>query len=751
MRSRPTLFILATLLLFTLLPTSTSTAAETHQSKGKKRKIADGVVGSVVTDDKHIFWKKGSVEEPSLYGYDVTQQQEFLITKSKAEKQAFSSDGKTFVWVERTREKGTEVLAYSLESRKVSTLVKPDKQRDFESVAVSNNIIYYVEMTEGRRGIYALDITTNQEHLISSKGVNIVAGDGVLLWSEETFRGETAPSEWSLHLISLSQPSQNVVIAKDNAPLSGYDISGDSIVWSYFPPASDGRVHLYSISRGVATAISDSQAFFPRIKGKKITWTNAPTNKDDEATLWSAQTYDDVSKSATTTLAQSAVQPLLAPLSATDEVAFTVDTTPTSLERELYIADASATGLQADLALTPSLAPNAVSTAAACSSPLACGQVYKSGVQLYDNAGIHTLNGVQFFLPQYGINTQTFYNGNYSSSSNDVNFWLGLAGPNYLLSKTLRIFVEVPKSGAAETSPATLYDFAVRANAKGMRIGVVLHNSSDFQLTQTMRDWINSFITYFSDRGATPLIAYVSAGNEINNHCGGRDCFDNDQGYVDRAVDFASTLNAIFKNRNSPILTTVGISSEVSDADGNPAVRTFFKRHSTNSLRLIDVVDFISPHNYGGGAYGILSTIRSQGYGYPGPVVLEEYGYPTDPLSAAHPGWREGPASCRTSPGFPRAAGTSHPCDPSAPYYVEVNARALRDTNNTGSGYAGGVAWMLADINNKNTGSGICATFDLYTGLFAAGGDYCGGTTSTGGAQDKSTAYRIRNHHYYYR
>jgi hypothetical protein len=368
----------------------------------------------------------------------------------------------------------------------------------------------------------------------------------------------------------------------------------------------------------------------------------------------------------------------------------------------------------------------------------ASGQVYKSGHLLYDNNGRWPVNGVQFFLPQYGINNSTFYDGNYEHASVDVDYWLDKAS-DYLLAKTLRIFVELPHDGMVPTSYSTIYDFALRADRRGMRLGLVLNNSADFSMTAERRNWIDGLISYFNDRGASPLIAYVSADNEINNHCAGHDCFDNDQSYVNEAIDWVSAFNNIFKTRRSGILVTVGISTEVQDGDQQPAAKDFFKSHSTNSLDLTKVSDFLSPHNYGGGGYGVIDDMHR--FGYTGPVVLEEYGFPTDPKTQ-NALFTEGPEECRWNP-WPNNAA----CVNTAPYFIEINARSIRDTRDT-SGYAGGVAWMISDVNNKNCSHRP----DAYTGLFAAGSGYsCGGTTSTEPGQDKATAFRVRTHHYYYR
>jgi hypothetical protein len=169
--------------------------------------------------------------------------------------------------------------------------------------------------------------------------------------------------------------------------------------------------------------------------------------------------------------------------------------------RELHIGGLEQRGLRV---------PAPPSEGQATSATIVAGQVYKSGYYLYDAGGRWKVNGVQYFLPQFGINNNTFYDGYYAGESTDINLWLNTA--QSLAAKTLRIFVQLPSGGNTPTSHATIYNFARRAEARGMRLGVVMHNSNDFKMTRERRDWINGFITYFSNRGKLHLIAYVSAG-----------------------------------------------------------------------------------------------------------------------------------------------------------------------------------------------------------------------------------------------
>ncbi|MFO7171250.1 MAG: hypothetical protein DIU80_024740 [Chloroflexota bacterium] len=382
--------------------------------------------------------------------------------------------------------------------------------------------------------------------------------------------------------------------------------------------------------------------------------------------------------------------------------------------------------------------------AAACdpARPISCGQVRVSGDSLYDDGGRWQVRGVAFFLPQYGINANTLRDDNYAAAKADgsLAYWLDRARDG-LGANLLRVFIELPqrRDGAiyTPTSHATVYDFATEAGARGMRLGLVLHNSASWSMTPERAAWITGLIDTFAARGALPLLAYLSASNEINNYCGGheRDCFDsapgvNAQPYVDAAVAWTAQFRAVVKARAPQLLVTVGISTEMGDTDNTRAAFNFFRPDSAGRT-LASQVDFLAPHNFGGGAQGIYDDIRF--VGYRGPIVLEEFGYPTDPFPVNR-FFTEGPLRCRRAPLSPE-------CFETAPYFVEANIQALRARP-----YAGAVAWMLADVREKNSDDACTGgkPSDLWTGLFAIGGAYCaGGTYTRGVGQPKATAVRI--------
>jgi hypothetical protein len=147
--------------------------------------------------------------------------------------------------------------------------------------------------------------------------------------------------------------------------------------------------------------------------------------------------------------------------------------------------------------------------------PSSCGQVCAlADGSLADDSGRWTMRGVQFFLPQYGINGKTLRDDNYAAARDDgsLAFWLGRA-QDYLRANMLCVFVDLPDNVGGSTtvttstSYSTLHDFAPQANTRGMRLGLVLHNSADWSMAEPRASWIAGLLDYFDARGNLPMLA----------------------------------------------------------------------------------------------------------------------------------------------------------------------------------------------------------------------------------------------------
>ncbi|NJP07574.1 MAG: hypothetical protein HC837_19105 [Chloroflexaceae bacterium] len=587
-----------------------------------------------------------------------------------------------------------------------------------------------------------------------------------------------------LALDSSQEPT--TVVTATASYFSGYSVSGDTVVYSFLPGNSDSRVHAYDRQQGTHTPLSTGAGFYPVIQETQIAWAGAAESADAGASR--IMLLDRMTNTSTPMVEQSTTKLQPRALLVDGQLLFTV-ADPTTGTQNLYLAHPERTGLR--------FSRTTVQDTATKTANVRGGQIAVSGRFLivpFEEIGPserHPVHGVQFILPVYDINGETFTNDALDATGPTAEggdgsraFWLTKAS-NELHAQTLRVFVPIPGESqnpdGTKVSPEAIYRFALEAESLGMRLGIVIHNSGDFTMfgddyegqPLDKEEWLRELIQVFEANGKTNLIAYISADNEINHHCDWYegDCYSaedtlvyNGKTYAEAANLWAFNVYDIVKDENPDILVTVGMSTEVEATAGaqTRALDNYFRSH--DEIALEDYVDFLSPHNYGGGGYGMYQYIESS---WAGPVVLEEYGYATDPYITEfneetgeiveRTFYREGPPICRTDPWEITETGgqVREECRNTASGFTEINIRSLQQLQEGVAHYAGGVAFMLVDSTRKGDFS-TCSldsegrtqpAFDYFTGLFAIGGDYCDGTrTQTFGAM-KTTGFRVCMHH----
>jgi hypothetical protein len=742
------------------------------------------ILGGTLLVGDYLFWRDTRTQPSSIYGYDLNAQTEFLVSDSVYEKTNLTGDGTTLVWFERTAINSPltdmpRIQSYDIATRTTSTIVTFSDINAATGLSLHNGILYYNNSTPEYRGLLARTIATGQEQLVSAEGYAPLAADGVLLWLTAEYVGIHAPAKVSLHMRKLDGSVSDAILMSTDAGYTGmeYDVDGDNIVWAADMVSGDARVYLYRISTGVAQPISAGPATMPVVKGSTVAWKAWFMGAMIDPVQWSVESYDLSSNIVSTVVAKSTTDVHSLDITNQGKLALSVKNTIEQSEQSAYMTELSAREVNLpapvsvpDDQLQPAEGiPEADAAQPSCTTdPLSCRQVYKSGNFLFDQRGRWKLKGVQFFLPQYGINEKTFHDGNYKAAVADgsLNYWLGKA--DSLEVNMLRLFIELPSKRSdgtikTPTSHETVYDFALKAKSRGMRLGLSLHNSADWAMTTERKNWIWGLLDYFKARKALPLIVYLNADNEINNHCNATsstgaklDCYDLfDNAYVNQSIDWVAAFRAAVKTSFPEMLITVGMSTEMADADSSSPSHpshNYFKKKTNTSTSLSSLVDFLSPHNYGGGAWGVLDEIRNptkqrESYSeypdYLGPVVLEEYGFATDPVDVNNPNslnffYREGIDLC-----YPDNNRIG--CFNTASWFIVENIKAVRFNT---ANYAGASAWMLADMKEKDARDACTKKpFDLWTGLFAIGGTYCGGTINTSSGSMKNTGKVILEHH----
>ncbi|NJN67617.1 MAG: hypothetical protein HC884_13350 [Chloroflexaceae bacterium] len=704
-------------------------------------------------------------EDAAIYGYDLCHQEEFMVKSIGDPWNVFdlTTDGETLAWVARSGA-GQYVQGYDLSSRREFLMIEAPNRYGFESIALGDGVLYYGYLVD-QPGIYAYTPATGREEMIHSQGFDLVFADGKLLWTQEHISGGVV-SEKSLHIKNLDTGEQTVVTQVINGYtyFSGYDAFGDTVVWSFFPGA-DTHVKSYNLSSGISTTISTNSGHYPVIHNHTAMWYEVSSGS--EPGNRSIVTYDMISGKKTKLVEESTTNLYTVDI-LKDGILLFVVTDPYTGRDSLYMSDPDQSGLRFSTK-EPYFSGQLSSDG--------WGRIGAQGRWLYESIDMGfdkwPVYGVQFILPEYDINGESFTNAALDARGPEPDgdgtrlFWLQRAA-NRLHARTLRIFVPMPGESYNENgnrvNAQKIYNFARDAEAYNMRLGIVIHNSQAFDMSAQKENWLRNLVQVFKNNDALNLIAYINADNEINHHCGGGDCYHVDwwPEYAADANEWVREVVDIVKDEDPALLVTVGMATElVPGVEGmQQTIDNYFEPHE--DITLAKEVDFISPHNYGGGAYGIWDHIMT--HEYPGPVVLEEYGYPTDPFvpgsNTAAQYRTEGPPECRNDPWVLLIDGSGYPtanCVETATGFIETNIRALGQDRRTD--YAGGVAFMLVDtkaaardnFNFPDDCDDPEATYDYFTGLFAigTGEDYCepGGTRTRGLGQLKSTGFRVCLYH----
>lgn len=793
-------FLISLLMLISVVALSLSGYVAQRAVASGAKLVTTTAISSPAASGNFIFWVD-SRGGHSIYGYDISRQAEFLVTSSDTDKTSLATDGQTFAWVETLAPTDsappTDVMyRYDIASSQIYTVTSVPAA-ELGGLAFDQGLLYYQDNTPGHSGLYALNLTAGTENLVSATISGSVAiNGGTILWSTQQYdpgMGITDTTNLdsysnidvpttTLHLAKVDGSINDLVIATAPGCLNGFNVSGTTVVYAFNCAAPDQRVYEYTLGGSApGTPISSGPGSFPLISGNTIAWTVEPTGAIGSTKIWSIQNYDNSSRNTDTNVgANNSV--LVGQSILGQSILFTVTDDSSKGTYSLYLNDLTINAQTSGVTFPDRTPPPTILNTCDRNHPITCGQVAKYGAYFVDAGGYWPMDGVQFILPQSsGINGSTFTNAVYwpavrgcsdGSDNCDVGYWLHMA-QTYVLAKTLRVYLPLPAENS-DTCLACLVDFADRANNHGMRIGVVMRNSTaQMNGNPANAPFVNAFFNYFQNR--TAEVAYVNLENEANNHSSSScrydrdvdkepyppyrvfDCYDRyilshpyDYTYINKVSTWLRDFNQIYHNHQSTILRTVGISTEMGNADGYPAVNDFFRYPSTPGLgRIFDNVDFLSPHNYAGGAREIIDTLRYNPHcfhcnNYPGPVMLEEFGYPTDDMHEDS-SYKDGDQYyCRYYP-------WENPdrCANTAPYKIEANARAVRSTT-----YAASSSFMLADINSTpclgQPGYIPGTTYQQFTGIFSAAHSSCGGTPDPYPAYAKNTAWRIRTHNYYF-
>jgi hypothetical protein len=261
----------------------------------------------------NLFWVEKHGGAQAIYGYNVATQAQFTITAALRPDAGYGllTDGQTLIWTESivTDESAAplyNIYGYDLRTqRPISLNIASAARTDAYSLALANGTLFYVDNTQAHYGLYAQDIFSGPERLISRCGGGPVATDRVLLW-EEPEQGCSPPPPASdsensscclvqekgvLHLLKLDGSKGDTTVASSYGNLH-YAVAGNKVVWSVYSvdqPIDNEGVYLYDIGSGSTTRLASQAGYDPLIGDNLVAWNNHPA---EQSPAWTVTTYD---------------------------------------------------------------------------------------------------------------------------------------------------------------------------------------------------------------------------------------------------------------------------------------------------------------------------------------------------------------------------------------------------------------------------------------------------------------------------
>lgn len=260
--------------------------------------LSSRALGAAVGAGNNVFWLDVSSGRPALYGYNVVDGSTLLVSDKVNEQTVFASDGRGVIYTQSTgRGIGLNIMYYDLSTRQTQTITGP-LFGDWSgiSLALDNMTMFYTRPEQDFYGLFARNLASGEETLISKTGFAPVARDGKLLWTERTSTGSGAGlrTTISIRLRFLANGEERTISTQENllgaAESFSYDTLGDSVVWALGWSNGDMRVFRYQPSNGATAALSSHTGFSPRLDGSSVVWADAMLDADPRAN-WTVVRY----------------------------------------------------------------------------------------------------------------------------------------------------------------------------------------------------------------------------------------------------------------------------------------------------------------------------------------------------------------------------------------------------------------------------------------------------------------------------
>jgi hypothetical protein len=281
-----------------------------------------------------------------IYSYDASQNRELSISQAIAAPDSLplATNGSLAFWTRRDTDR-RYLEGYDFRSGAEARLYQPDSvtSPDFRrsDIALDQTTLYYTDNWTGHTGIFAQDLVTgasSERQIYGNVPIagSLVAADGALLWTEQQTNGPNTTRTLRLYQADTGSVT---TLASGIGGFTGYSVSGDYVVYSFYSNITNQTTYLYNIRTSERKVIALGAASDPVILGNRVAWVRWPSIDSGESDGWKIETYDISSGTTKAVASGLRAMPRNLVLLADGKIAFAADNDLSVPGSELYILD----------------------------------------------------------------------------------------------------------------------------------------------------------------------------------------------------------------------------------------------------------------------------------------------------------------------------------------------------------------------------------------------------------------------------
>src|SRR5262245_9482874 len=220
--------------------------AASHSQASPVQLLSSAIVGRPSVTERAIFWTESHGQHRAILGYDLATRAHVVLAERAGVVFDIAADGTLVAWTERDSATGQlNIFGADLQTRTISPILSLAHWTVHSEIALDQGVLYYTDSAPGHRGLFAFDLATKRERLVSPTGMRPVARDGLLLWSEAQASGAPGRAIWTLHMRAAYGRRPDTVLARQEAGylgFGGYDLAANLVAWSFLASSGDSPI-----------------------------------------------------------------------------------------------------------------------------------------------------------------------------------------------------------------------------------------------------------------------------------------------------------------------------------------------------------------------------------------------------------------------------------------------------------------------------------------------------------------------------